>query len=62
MFYFRFIATTPYCGTDQEEYVKFENRPTEDDLNDIAEDICHNNAESFEYIEKLCLSPLLIVV
>ena len=50
MFYFRFMATTPYCGTDHEEYVKFEDRPTEDDLDDIAEDICRNNAESFEYL------------
>lgn len=50
MFYFKFIATTPYSGTDHEEYIKFENRPTEDDLNNIAEDICRNNAESFEYL------------
>ena len=50
MCYFKFTATTPYCGTDHEEYIKFEDRPTEDDLNNIAEDICHNNAESFEYL------------
>ena len=50
MFYYKFTANTPYCGTDTEEYKAFEERPTEKELESIAEEICRNTAESFEYL------------
>ena len=50
MFYFRFIADTPYCGTELVDYQKFEKRPTDWELDEIAEDLAHNNAESYEYL------------
>ena len=50
MFYFKFTAETPYCGTDVEEYRKFTTRPTDAELNEIAESMKQDNAESYEYL------------
>lgn len=50
MFYFRFTADTPYCGTELVDYQKFEERPTDAELDEIAENLAHNNAESYEYL------------
>lgn len=50
MFYFRFTADTPYCGTELVDHQKFEERPTDAELDEIAEDIARSNAESFEYL------------
>ena len=50
MFYFKFTADTPYCGTELVDYQKFEERPTDAELDEIAEDISRSNAESFEYL------------
>jgi hypothetical protein len=50
MFYFRFTADTPYCGTELVDYQKFKERPTDAELDEIAEDLARSNAESFEYL------------
>lgn len=50
MFYFRFTADTPYCGTELVDYQKFEERPTDAELDEIAADLAHNNAEGYEYL------------
>jgi hypothetical protein len=50
MFYFKFTADTPYCGTESIEYRKFEKRPTDADLDEIAEEFKDRNAESYEYL------------
>lgn len=50
MFYYRFTADTPYSGTELVDYQKFEERPTDAELDEIAEDIARSNAESFEYL------------
>ena len=50
MFYFRFTVDTPYCGTELVDYQKFEERPTDAELDEIAEDLAQSNAESFEYL------------
>jgi hypothetical protein len=44
------MADTAYCGTEHIEYMAFKERPSEDELDDIAQDIANNNAESFEYL------------
>lgn len=49
MKYVKFICDTPYCGTETEEYLSFDDDITEEELNDILNDIIHDNAESFEY-------------
>ena len=50
MFYYKFTASTCYCGTDHEEYHKFETKPTQDTLYTMAEEIAHDNAEQYEYL------------
>ena len=50
MFYFRFTADTPYCGTELVDYQKFEERPTDAELDEMAEDLCQNNAEGYAYL------------
>jgi hypothetical protein len=50
MFYFRFIADTPYCGTENTDYRKFEERPTDTELDEMAEEFGRLNAESYEYL------------
>lgn len=50
MFYFRFSADTPYCGTENTNYRKFEERPTDAELDEMAEEFGRLNAEGFEYL------------
>ena len=50
MFYYKFTATTPYCGTDNEEYHSFKEKPSVDELDGIAEEYCRSNGEDFEYL------------
>lgn len=50
MFYVRFTADTPYAGTELVDYQKFEERPTNAELDEIAEDMAQSNAENFEYL------------
>lgn len=50
MVYYKFLATTPYCGTDYEEYFAYEEQPTEQELTETANEICLQNAESYEYL------------
>lgn len=50
MKYYRFMATTPYCGTDCEEYRGYPDNITEEELEQEADTFCYANAESFEYM------------
>jgi hypothetical protein len=50
MFYFKFTATTPYCGTEYEEYHLFDEKPRIDDLEEMADEIARANAEQYEYL------------
>ena len=50
MFYFRFTADTPYCGTENTDYREFKERPTDAELDEMAEEFGQLNAESFEYL------------
>lgn len=50
MFYFRFIADTPYSGTENTDYRIFKERPTDAELDEMAEEFGQLNAESFEYL------------
>ena len=47
MAYFEIVANTPYCGTRMEEYVECE---TLSEAEAIAEELCQQNAESYEYL------------
>ena len=50
MRYYRFISDTPYCGTESYDYFSFENDPTNAELDELAQDLCHANANSYEYL------------
>ena len=50
MFYFRFTAETPYCGTEATDYRIFKERPTDAELDEMAADFGQINAESYEYL------------
>lgn len=50
MFYYKFTASTVYCGTEHEEFHKFEVKPKPDELEELADDIARGNAEQFEYL------------
>lgn len=50
MFYFEFIANTPYAGTQNITFREFTSYPTEETLEEISEEYKQLNAESFEYL------------
>ena len=50
MFYYKFTADTPYCGTEAVEYHKFDTKPNDEMLNCIAEQMARENGESYEYL------------
>lgn len=50
MFYYKFITNTPYCGTEAEEYYAFDEKPTEQELEEIGEEFCRSNAESYTHL------------
>lgn len=54
MKYYKFTAETPFCGTNHEEYRAYEKEPTEVELNELADEICADNAASFEYLVSGC--------
>lgn len=47
MAYFKITVDTPYCGTREEEYIECE---TIKEAESIAEELCRNNAEGYEYL------------
>lgn len=49
MKYVKFTCDTPFCGTEKEEYLAFEDTVTEEELYEILDDMIYENAESFEY-------------
>lgn len=48
--YYKFSGSTPYCGTDFEEVIAYENDPTEEELLEDAADLGDQNGESYEYL------------
>ena len=47
MAYFKIVVDTPYYGTEQKEYIECK---TIQEAESIAEGLCRNNAESYEYL------------
>ena len=50
MFYVKLTATTLYCGTENVDYRRFKTRPTDAELDEMAEEFGTLNAEGFEYL------------
>ena len=49
MKYVKFHGETGYCGCDFDEYEKYDDNVTEEFLNEVLDDMVHENGESFEY-------------
>ena len=47
MAYFKITVDTPFVGTNQEEYIECK---TIQEAESIAEELCRNNAEGYEYL------------
>ena len=50
MKYVLFWGSNGYCGCDYEEYEKFEDDITEEEIEEYAIELAYQNAESYEYI------------
>ena len=50
MFYYKITADTPFCGTNCEDYVASKEELTPTELDEMAEELCRNNAEGYEYL------------
>ena len=50
MRYYRFKSGTPYCGTEQEHYVKSAGLLSEKDLEEMAEEYAQQAYEDYSYI------------
>lgn len=50
MIYVRFYGGNGYCGCDYEEYVAFNDDIDEQDLDEYSNELCYENAETYEYV------------
>ena len=50
MFYYKITVDTPYCGTNNEHFVTYKEEPTTAELDELAEELSRDNAESYEYL------------
>lgn len=50
MFYYKFIAETPYCGTEGEKYVCSKEKLSQTELDEMSEEFVRENAKGYEYL------------
>lgn len=50
MFYYKFTCGTPYCGTENEYYHKFEDKPKIDELEEIAGEYAEQAYQDYSYL------------
>ena len=50
MFYYKFTSGTPYCGTEQEHYVKSADPLTKEDLEEMTEEYAQQAYEDYSYL------------
>ena len=50
MRYYKFTSGTPYCGTEQEHYVKSSEPLTQEDLEEITEEYIQQAYEDYSYL------------
>lgn len=50
MKYVKFNYSTPYCGTDEENYCVYDDDITEEELDEILGELIQSHAESFKYL------------
>lgn len=52
MKYIRFDYSAGYCGTDTYEFGKFEDTATDEEIGEIAEQICRDHCEMYGVYEE----------
>lgn len=52
MKYIRFDYSAGFCGTDTYEFGKFEDSVANDEIDDIAEQLCENHCEMYGIYEE----------
>ena len=50
MFYFKINVETAYCGTDMERHYKFEEKPSDKELDELTKSVMRENAEDYEFL------------
>ena len=50
MFYYCFHFESPYVGTDRDYFYTFDEKPSEDELQDMTAEICADCAEDYSYL------------
>ena len=50
MKYVKFWGGNGYCGCDYEEYEKFEDEVTEEEIDEYSDEIGYENAETYEWV------------
>ena len=51
MKYIRFDYSAGFCGTDTYEFGKFEDTATNEEIDEIAEELCENHCEMYGIYE-----------
>lgn len=51
MYYYHFIADTPYCGTEYHELLETKQLMTQKEIKEYCEDVRIQNAECYSYLE-----------
>jgi len=51
MKYIRFDYSAGFCGTDTYEFGKFEDTATNEEIGEIAEELCENHCEMYSVYE-----------
>ena len=50
MKYYKFTSGTPYCGTENEYYHKFEEQPSSNELEEMSEEYAQQAYEDYSYL------------
>jgi hypothetical protein len=50
MFYYKFTSGTPYCGTENEYYHKFEEQPSDNELEEMSDEYEQQAYDDYSYL------------
>lgn len=50
MFYYKFTSGTPYCGTENDYYIKSDEPLSQEELEQIAEEYAQQAYEDYSYL------------
>lgn len=50
MVYYKFTSGTPYCGTEEAYYHKFDEQPSKAELEELSESYAQQADENFAYL------------